>query len=792
MTKIDLTPLSLLVLASAGAGGVVEKPADLPERYRDFAIYTTSSPDPADDARIVMSIRLINRGRRLLPTRLVLAPNPKLGFEGDALEATLAPGTEKTWRPSFRPPDDLVKQVIAGKVFFGATQARDVFIAVRGRDPEGWRPACKPDVDDPAETLAITDRAQVVATYAPRVRIDWWRGHPSSTITPEQKTKPLVTLASNGKTAYAILLQLGDGADKADRHFQVALSDLARSLKTISGGAELAVVEERPAGKRAIVLRVDATEEWEHPDAYHLFTRPDGDVVIEAGHLDGLRNGIYGLLTDHLDCHWFMPGRVGEEIPTPADKTAAIGQIDQRRSPSFYSARGSTWRGGAWNYRNRNVARGGRISFGHAWASLLKGTPELYEKHPEWWARDRDGKLRLFDQKGGWSFTNFCTTNPEVMDLVAKKLNDRLSRPGAIITSVDPNDFAPFCLCETCTGLDRSYGAGNPDGSFSTDRMIHFANEMHRRLAPENRDKLLGFLVYGYQIQLPARAKPDPHVLGMICNMDWRYDHTRPMNYPTSPSSRKFLRLMKGWGTLLSQFGFYDYPTDYVHYAPYGQVMKLREDLPLARELGVTFTVIEGQPILATSALNLYICGRLQYDVNEDVDVLMEEFFHKFHGPAAEPMRKYWLGAEYYTATLRPGPRAQDLMTRLPEMWTELDGYLREAEAIVAKLPDPEKRFRDRVAYQRRGFELARRKCAIRDAIYAPRKKVRPEGLTAENRQRVEAYRRWIAATRKMHAESEGYWPPLIPGYYYAELEQFLTQALAEIDRAGASPKAAD
>ena len=254
------------------------------------------------------------------------------------------------------------------------------------------------------------------------------------------------------------------------------------------------------------------------------------------------------------------------------------------------------------------------------------------------------------------------------------------------------------------------------------------------------------------------------------------------------PVRLRSLRLMKGWGKLLRQFGFYDYPTDYVHFAPYGQVMKLREDLPLAHELGVTFTFIEGQPILATSALNLYICSRLQYAVNEDVDVLMEEFFHKFPGPAAEPLRKYWLGAEYYKATLRPGPRAQDRMTRIPEMWTELDGYLREAEAIVARLPDRDKRFRDRVAYQRRGFELARRKCAIRDAVFVGRKKFRPEGLTAENRQRIEAFLQWIANTRKTHAESKGYWPPLIPRYYYAQLEHRLKKALSEIDRAGTKP----
>ncbi len=162
--------LSCLAALAAGA----EKPADLPDSYRDFTIYTTSKPDPEDEGRIVMSMQLVNRGERRLPTRIVLVPNAKVGFTGGAFSADLDPGTTTTWQLDFRPPEGLVKETISGEVYFGRTHARDLFIAVRGRDPEGWRPTREPDVDDPSLTLAITDRAQVVATYAPRARIDWW------------------------------------------------------------------------------------------------------------------------------------------------------------------------------------------------------------------------------------------------------------------------------------------------------------------------------------------------------------------------------------------------------------------------------------------------------------------------------------------------------------------------------------------------------------------------------------------------------------------------------------------
>jgi len=65
-----ITLFASLILATAGAGPIVEKPADLPESYRDFAIYTTSSPDPADDARIAYGQNIRPRPKLPYPTGL--------------------------------------------------------------------------------------------------------------------------------------------------------------------------------------------------------------------------------------------------------------------------------------------------------------------------------------------------------------------------------------------------------------------------------------------------------------------------------------------------------------------------------------------------------------------------------------------------------------------------------------------------------------------------------------------------------------------------------------------------
>lgn len=152
-------------------------------------------------------------------------------------------------------------------------------------------------------------------------------------------------------------------------------------------------------------------------------------------------------------------------------------------------------------------------------------------------------------------------------------------------------------------------------------------------------------------------------------------------------------------------------------------------------------------------------------------------------------MRKYWLGAEYYTATLRPGPRAQDRMVRIPEMWKELDGYLKEAESLVADLPAEQQRFKDRITHQRHGFELARQRSDLRDTMHGARwrrrPRIKPEALTAENRQRFEDFQKWVATTRQHHAQPAGYWPALLPNYYYGRLGARINHGLRQFDAAG-------
>jgi hypothetical protein len=670
MVRTRLAWLLVLLLAAIAH-------AAPPAHYRDFKLYTSSKPDPADANKITATMRLINNGRTPLKVGIKLPTNDKVGLAAFEKTVELQPRRESNVTFTFTPTDGFRREVLQGEITFDGTKDRDLFLTVQGRD-EGELPE-KPFLEK------IDEKARVVATYTPRTLEAIRRTATGSADATGKK----ITLAKNGKSDHKILVtlvgndgkpltweQLTAATDAPTKEFVEAVSDLQRCFE-IKTGVKLPIIQDAAETGPTIRLAFQAgiAGQIPHPDAYHLRIGEDGNVLIESTTFDGLRNGIYGLLTEHLDCHWFQPRGLGEEIMVPADKTVTVPVLDVRPSPSFFSSPGMSWGNSPrWDRQNRAVINRGRMNFGHSWYGFINNNEFPYEKHANLYAKNRDGSLRKKDE--GWTWTNFCTTEPEVIEIVARKVNAQFdANPDAIVMSLDPNDYGLMCLCDRCLALDKQYGQTKLDGTDVADRLIHFANEIHARLKPEHQKKYLGILIYGYQMELPISARPSGKwYAGTICQFPPRYDHTRPYNDPTSEKNRDFHRLVKGWGEITEQLGFYDYYGHYYFFGPWAIVNKIREDMPAFLEDGGTFAVIEAQPNFAMNGLNHYVAARLMWDANADVDALLEDLFVKYYGPAADPMRKFWMRAEWYHATQRPGTDVSRRVASIPEFWTELDG----------------------------------------------------------------------------------------------------------------------
>jgi hypothetical protein len=256
---------------------------------------------------------------------------------------------------------------------------------------------------------------------------------------------------------------------------------------------------------------------------------------------------------------------------------------------------------------------------------------------------------------------------------------------------------------------------------------------------------------------------PHAHHVTEVCDFPYYFDHTRPFNDPTSPPNREFDAIVRGWGSKVKQLGFYDYYGMFDFFGPWGIVHKIREDLPAFKELGGTFVVIESQPNFAMNGLNLYIAARLVWDLDADVDVLTEEYVTKFFGPAAGPMREFFRGAERHYALTRPGTRAEERVGERPAFWTELDGYLKDAERLTHDLPESQKRFKDRIDFTRDGFDFGRR--------------FRELGAHGKDVAWLRETKAQFDRVKAKYTQESPYWPTMIATYFYPDVDAMLKAA---------------
>src|SRR3954470_11907075 len=83
-----------------------------PPKFRDFQVYTTSSPATGDGRTVAATMRLVNRGRDPLNVRLSLAANERAGFAGKEFAARIEAGKDTTWQFDLTPPQELKYEVL--------------------------------------------------------------------------------------------------------------------------------------------------------------------------------------------------------------------------------------------------------------------------------------------------------------------------------------------------------------------------------------------------------------------------------------------------------------------------------------------------------------------------------------------------------------------------------------------------------------------------------------------------------------------------------------------------------
>ncbi|MHC4873055.1 MAG: DUF4838 domain-containing protein [Planctomycetota bacterium] len=216
--------------------------------------------------------------------------------------------------------------------------------------------------------------------------------------------------------------------------------------------------------------------------------------------------------------------------------------------------------------------------------------------------------------------------------------------------SVMPTDaYSALCQCNLCKGKDtpeRGYAA------ILSDYVWGFVDKVAREVQKTDPDMYITNYAYASYLYPPEKIKQLPENVAIgFCQ--WR------SNYGNKSIKNKYYKLRSDWLNKLKapKIAIWDY---YLHGRPKGawdgvpvyfpqlissdlKILKkniISEGIEVARGFSSQGKK-EDDPALSTNHLNVYITSRLWWDIDQDVNKLLEEYYNNYYGPAAPKIKQF-------------------------------------------------------------------------------------------------------------------------------------------------------
>lgn len=416
-----------------------------------------------------------------------------------------------------------------------------------------------------------------------------------------------------------------------------SVNDLARYLGKMSGATVLVYTRQPSAEDKVVPILIGSyadavigpfTMKTDFKQGYRVAVSAKG-IGLQGETDEGASYAIYDLL-DRLGCRWYIPGEMGEAIPRLP--TITLPTIDLQAVPGTVSR--NIWYADE-GFKRRNRLGGFPFSAGHALEGYV--TKEQLEQHPDWMA-EINGKRQLVNCEVGY---RICWANPEVVAVVADHINAMLDKNPVPCVSISPGDGMNFCECVKCKALD----SGDWDDSMAipavTDRYIHFCNQLAELVAKKHPTVKLGFAAYVQFTRPPKREKLHPALIPQLAPITYCRAHT--LDDKTCASRRQIKYLMEGWGKASRNVALYEYNFHLAETsAPFPAIKRNTVELPVAFANHVTMWTPETMPNFDNFMPGMYLGIRMSWDTNAKPQAILQEFYTRFYGAAAGPMRDYW------------------------------------------------------------------------------------------------------------------------------------------------------
>lgn len=473
-------------------------------------------------------------------------------------------------------------------------------------------------------------------------RCQHWGAYFFSAVALWSPSVSALTLVEGGASSHVIYL-----SSDAPGSVSWAARDLKHYLQRVAGGdvpivhepaARMIALGDTPAAREA---GIDAAAlPWE---GYRIVTRGNSLFIIGrdtgkdertpgGGVSNGTRNGVSTFLEQFLGVRWLMPGEHGDYVPKRS--TVELPAIDMSDAPFFRNRRlpytqerrpeVKTW----WARQKLGVELA--LSHGHNWRAI---PASAFDEHPDWFAESGG---RRVSPSGEYKL---CMTNEGMIDAFAEAAIRWFDKhPNSSTFSLSPSDGGGWCDCEPCRKLYED----DPNGKLSvTPAVIHFYNEIAKRVAQQHPDRMLAGYVYAAYVFPPRNPIPlHPNVfLVWAPSFDYGFTLFRPA------LQKQWDALAPQWTAVTENIAYYDLPNCVSNSAgaPNPPALKILKFLyPRLKKHRMKGVYVYGNQAWGHAALMNYLLAKLAWNPEADVDALFDEFCEKAYRAGAEEMKRFY------------------------------------------------------------------------------------------------------------------------------------------------------
>ncbi len=317
---------------------------------------------------------------------------------------------------------------------------------------------------------------------------------------------------------------------------------------------------------------------------------------------------------------WFMPGALGyepgsEPLPPAADayltRAMGVGRTEEEK---------------VWSEKNLLTPR---LDFSHNLAAIVR--KEDYAMHPEWFPLVAGQRYRPPEQIVNW--------NP---DLASEAVVQRAAQVATAAFQADPqresfslgiNDALIFGESPEMLPwiTPPRYFRSRPNYS---DLVFQFNNRVAEQVSRSFPDRSLGVLAYYWCEDVPTIRVHPQIVPFLTADRSQGYDR----RWWQEETQLQLAWAAKGTRRL----GLYDYLDGAGFLIPRLHTRLIAEYLPRARRLGFTDYYAESSPNWGLDGPQQWLVAQLIAQPSASASALLDEYYARFFGEAAGPMRHFF------------------------------------------------------------------------------------------------------------------------------------------------------